>query len=102
MFGYFITSSFSGTSVIGGFIGIISSGALNYKKYKHGEINTTDAGIVVGKEAVTTGLATGVATAASGILGHGLLIMGGTALAVGISAKYLLDAGVERLEKKAD
>lgn len=102
MFGYFITSSFSGTSVIGGFVGMISSGASNLKKYKKGEINPTDAGIAVGKEAIGTGVATGVAAAASGILGHGLLIMGGTALAVGIGVKYFWDIGVEKLEKEVD
>ncbi len=99
MFGYFITSSFSGTSVVGGFVGAISSGAANFKKYKNGEIEPKDAGIAVGKEAVGTGVATGIGAAASGILGHGLLIMGGTALVVGIGVKYFWDMGVEKLEK---
>ena len=102
MFGYFITSSFSKTSVIGGFVGLISSGASNIRKYREGEIEPSDAGVAVAKEAIGTGVATGVAAAASGILGHSLLIMGGTALAAGIGVKYLWDVGVERLEKKAE
>jgi hypothetical protein len=102
MLGYFITSSFSGASVVGGFVGLISSGASNLRKYNDGEIEPKDAGIAIGKEAIGTGVATGVAVATSGILGHGLLILGGTALAVGIGVKYFWDKGVERLEKEVD
>ena len=83
--------------VFGGLIDIISSGAENIKKYQKGEINAAGAGIAVGKDAIGTGVATGFATAAAGTVGgSSLLLMGGTALAVGIAVKYLWNAGVEK------
>jgi hypothetical protein len=99
-FGYFLTSSFSRSAAIGGFVGLISSGASNVKKYKEGDTNPSDAGIEVGKDAVGTGIATGLATAASGILGHSFLLMAGTSLAVGIAAKYVWNEGMKRLDEK--
>lgn len=99
-FSYFLHSSFPNGALIGGFVGLVSSGASNFKKYREGKVETNDAGIAVGKEAVGTGLATGVATAAAGTFGHSLILMTGTALVVGVAVKYLWDAGLERLEEK--
>lgn len=99
-FEYFLRSSFSGTAGIGGFVGLLSSGATNLKKYREGDIEPADAGIEVGKETVGTGIATGLATAASGVLGHSFLLMAGTSLAVGIGAKYLWNEGMKKLEEK--
>ena len=99
---YLLSGSPVRGGALGGLIGIISSGATNLKKYQKGEINATDAGIVVGKEAISTGVATGFAAAAAGTVGHSLLLIGGTTLAVGIAVKYIWDAGVERFEEKRD
>ena len=98
--GYFLHSSFPNGALIGGLVGLISSGASNIKKYKDDEIESNDAGIAVGKEAVGTGVATGVATAAAGTFGHSIIIMTATALVVGVGVKYLWNAGVERMEEK--
>ena len=98
--GSFLHSSFPGGALVGGLVGLISSGAANVRKYKEGDIEPGDAGIAVGKEAVGTGVATGVATAAATTFGHSILIMTGTALVVGVAVKYLWDVGVERYEEK--
>ena len=93
---YFFRSSVN-SGVIGGLVGIMVSGAANIKDYRKGKINATDASIRVGKEAVGTGVATGVSVAVAGTVGSSLLL----ALAVGIGVKYAWDAGVERLEDKS-
>ncbi len=96
----FLHSSFPGGALIGGFVGLISSGAANVKKYREGDIEPGDAGVAVGKEAVGTGVATGVATAAATTFGHSILIMAVTGLVVGGAVKYLWNAGVEKYEEK--
>lgn len=93
---YFFRSSVN-TGVIGGLVGIMVSGAAHVKDYRKGKINATDASICVGKEAIGTGVATGVSAAVAGTVGSSLLF----ALAVGIGVKYAWDAGVERLEDKS-
>lgn len=97
---YFLHSSFPSGALIGGFVGLVSSGAANVRKYREGAIDSVDAGIAIGKEALGAGVATGVATAAAGIFGHSVILMTGTALAVGIGVKYLWNAGVEGLEEE--
>ena len=92
---YFFRSSVN-SGVIGGLIGIMVSGAANIKDYRKGKINATEASIVVGKEAIGTGVATGISAAVAGAVGSSLLF----ALAVGIGVKYAWDAGVEKLEEK--
>jgi len=93
---YFFRSSVN-SGVIGGLVGIMVSGAANVKNYRKGKINATDASICVGKEAIGTGVATGVSAAVAGVVGHSLIF----ALAVGIGVKYAWDAGVEKLEDKS-
>lgn len=90
---YFFRSSVN-SGVIGGLVGIMVSGAANVKDYREGKINATDASICVGKEAIGTGVATGVSAAVAGVIGHSLLL----ALAVGVGVKYAWNSGVERLE----
>ena len=97
---YFLRSSFPNGALIGGFVGLISSGAANVKKYREGEIDSHDAGVAVGKDAISTGVSTGVATAASTIFGHSFILMAVTGLAVGVGVKYFWDAGVESFEAK--
>lgn len=93
---YFFRSSVN-SGVIGGLVGIMVSGAAQVKDYRSGKINATDASICVGKEAIGTGVATGVSAALAGTVGSSLIL----ALAIGISVKYAWDAGVERLEDKS-
>ncbi|RLA49278.1 MAG: magnetic particle protein [Gammaproteobacteria bacterium] len=92
---YFFRSSIN-SGVIGGLVGIMVSGAANIRDYREGKIDATDASISVGKDAIGTGVATGVSVAVAGAVGSSLLL----ALAVGIGVKYAWDAGVERLEHK--
>ncbi len=92
---YFFRSSVN-SGVIGGLVGIITSGAANIKKYRNGNIDAADASIAVGKEAVGTGVATGVSAALAGTVGSSLIL----ALVIGVGVKYAWDAGVEKLEEK--
>ena len=92
---YFFRSSVN-SGVIGGLVGIITSGAANIKQYRNGKIDAADASIAVGKEAVGTGVATGVSAALAGSVGSSLIL----ALVIGVGVKYAWDAGVEKLEEK--
>lgn len=94
---FFFRSSVN-SGVIGGLVGIMVSGAANIKDYRNGKIDATDASICVGKEAIGTGVATGVSVAVAGTVGSSLLL----ALAVGIGTKYAWDAGIERLDTGAE
>jgi len=82
------------SGVIGGLIGIMVSGAANIREYKEGKVEAADATIRVGKDAIGTGVATGISAAVAGPVGSSLLL----ALVVGVGVKYAWDTAMEKIE----
>lgn len=95
-----LSQSTSGIGVIGAIVGGSAAAAKNYKDNKDGLISTKEALYDTSKEAAGAGVATAVSALAVGVVGGGLLVSIGTAVAVAAGAKYAWDRSMEEVDKK--
>ncbi|OSM08655.1 magnetosome protein MamC [Magnetofaba australis] len=94
----FLTTSASGTGVLGAVVGGSAAIAKNIHLYNKGLVSPEEAAIDSGKEAAGAGVATAVSAVAAGAVGGGLVVSLGTALVAAVAGKYAWDRGAEYLE----
>ena len=91
----YLAQSVSGMGVLGAIVGGSAAAAKNYKDAKDGLITTKEAVYDTTKEAAGAGIATSISVVAVGVVGGGLLMSIGTAVAVAAGAKYAWNRTME-------
>ncbi len=78
----------------------VISGAINYKKYKSGQIKSCEAIKDTTKRASQGAIATGSAIATTNYIGEGNYLRALTAASIGVAGIYALELIEEKLEQK--
>ncbi|WP_418185249.1 hypothetical protein ACNSOS_10495 [Aliarcobacter vitoriensis] len=89
-----------GHVISGALASAVISGAINYKKYKNGEIKSCEAIKDTTKRTSQGAIATGSAIATTNYIGEGSWLKALTSASIGIAGIYALELVEEKLEQK--
>ncbi len=95
-----LARSTPGVGVLGAIVGGSVTLAKHLPALKDGSADNRAVAIETGREAAGAGVATAVATYAAGVIGGGLLVSVGTAVAVAAVGKLAFDRGVDYIAEK--
>ena len=94
----YLAKSVPGVGVLGAIVGAVGAVSKNGQLLKEGKISQQDAAVDTLKETAGAGVATAFSAAVVGVVGGGLAVSVGVALAAGIAGKYVFDRGADYLE----
>ncbi|AXK48349.1 hypothetical protein CRU87_00375 [Aliarcobacter trophiarum LMG 25534] len=89
-----------GHVVSGAIASAVISGAINYKKYKNGELKSCEAIKDTTKKATQGAIVTGSAIATTNYIGEGNYLRAITSATIGVAGVYALEIIEEKLEQK--
>src|SRR5574344_1510486 len=89
-----------GHVISGAIASAVVSGAINYKKYKAGQIKSCEAIKDTTKRASQGAIATGSAIATTNYIGEGNYLRAITAASIGVAGIYAIELIEEKLEQK--
>ena len=98
----FLAQSVPGVGVLGSIVGGSAALAQVLKDKKNGKATSSQVAVNTAKEAAGAGVATAFSAFVVGIVGGGLVVSLGTAVAAAVVGKYVWDRGMERLTGKGE